>query len=90
MTYRDMSKTLLHTEKPQELKRLQEAGILEQTLDEVTDLFDDQEQTIIEQMTADLADDLTELERVQEINRARMVAREVGANDLAEFWRSSG
>lgn len=90
MTYRDMSKTLLKTENSEELKRLQKAGILEQTLEGVDELFDDQEQTIIEQITADLPDDLTEEERTQEMNRARMVAREVGASDLAEFWRSSG
>ncbi|TWJ13517.1 hypothetical protein [Geobacter argillaceus] len=90
MSYREMSKTLLQQENPRELKRLKEAGILEQTVVEVGELFDDQEQTIVEQMTADLPAGMSDLERTQEENMARIVAREVTAHDLAEFWRSGG
>jgi len=87
MSYREMSKTLLN-QHPEEKKHLQEAGILDQALDEVSGLFNDQEQTIIAQMTSDLPADLPYQERVQEMNRARSVAREVVAADLAEFWAS--
>ncbi len=86
--YAEMAKFLLEKKNPHELARLKEEGILEEVLRDVQETFSQEEADIVREMTKDLPQDLPYMERVQEMNRAQSVAREITAADLAEFWQS--
>ena len=85
-TYAQTAKTFLQKNNKQELARLEKEGKLDQFMKDTEELFGDQEQTIIHQMTRDLPDEY--LERVRSQNMARMVAREVTNNDMTEFLKN--
>ncbi|GAB7026020.1 hypothetical protein [Geotalea toluenoxydans] len=86
--YAEMSKTLIQDKNPLELKRMQEEGILDEVLQEAQATFSHQEADIVREMTEDLSADLPYLQRVQAMNRAQSVAREIATADMAEFWQS--
>ena len=88
MSYADMTKTLLETQNPQELQRLKAVGILDEVLKETEAVYGQQEADIVREMTQDLPADLPYQERVQAMNRAQSVAREITSADLTEFWQS--
>ena len=88
MRYTEMSKELLKNQNPPELERLQREGKLDEVLQEAQKTFSQQEADIVREMTQDLPEDLPYQKRVQEMNRAQNVAREMAAADLQEFWQS--
>lgn len=59
MRYAEMSKTLLQAENPQELARLKQAGLLDETLQNVQEMYSQQESDMVRQMTADLPENLS-------------------------------
>ena len=87
MSYKEIAKTYLQENNPQELERLKAEGKDALFLREVEKAYDEQEQFLIQQMTEDLPDD--PIERARALNMARMIAREVGASDLGEFLAKS-
>jgi len=72
--YSQTAKAFLQRNNPQELVRLEKEGKMAQFVEDLDELFEDQEQTIIDQMTKNLPDKY--LERVRSQNMSRMVARD--------------
>jgi hypothetical protein len=87
MDYREMSIKLLQSENPQELKRLQSEGLMEEVMAEVERTGLEIEQEMISQMENDLPPNTPYLQKVQAMNNARLVAQEVAAQTITEFWR---
>jgi hypothetical protein len=81
--YQEMAVSYLKAKNPEELKRLESEGKLSEFLEDVRELYEDQEATIYQQMTRDLPS--KQLPRMQRINQAKSVAQEVTAKDLTEF-----
>ena len=70
--YRKMAQQHLIRENPQELQRLKREGKLQTFLENVDEVFNDQEKTIVEQMVN--KDESDFLKRVQQANMAQMAA----------------
>lgn len=71
----------------EELQRMEAEGTLDQFMKDLDRDYQDQEALIVRQMTEEnLPEDY--LEKVQTLNQARSVAREVCLNDLREFLES--
>ena len=85
-TYSQMTQVFLQQNNKQELARLEEEGTLDQFMNDVEELFGDQEQLIIRQMSKNLPDEY--LERVRSLQQAEMVARETTTQDLTEFLKN--
>lgn len=89
MNYREMSVKLLQSENPRELQRLKNEGLLVEVMDEVERTGLEIEQDMIKQMEADLPSNTPYLQKVQAMNNARLVAQEMAAKTIAEFWRGN-
>ena len=85
-TYSQMTQVFLQQNNKQELARLEKEGTLDQFINDVEELFGDQEQLIIRQMSKNLPDEY--LERVRSLQQAEMVARETTTQDLTEFLKN--
>jgi len=85
-TYSQMTQVFLQQNNKQELARLEKEGTLDQFMNDVEELFGDQEQLIIRQMSKNLPDEY--LERVRSLQQAEMVARETTTQDLTEFLKN--
>ncbi len=81
--YSQMSREFLKTNNPEELERLKKEGKLQEFEKDLTDLYEDQEQTIVEQMTKDLPENYED--RAVSLKQAKMVAREQSRADMKEF-----
>ena len=88
MNYASLSMEVLKHCNPREMERLQREGKLEETIKEAEEFFDDQEISMVRQMTKDLPENLPFMERIQKMNQARDAAREIVSQNLAEFWKS--
>ena len=82
-TYPQIAQAYLKKNNPQELKRLKEEGKLEEFLQDVEEVFGDQETEIIQRMSKNLPENF--LERARSLNQAKMVARDRTRSDLTEF-----
>ena len=84
--YKQMTLTYLEQNNPQELTRLKTENELTEFLNLMEEQYEDQEQTIIRQMSENLPDEY--LERVKSLEQAQMVAEETTTQHLTEFLTS--
>jgi hypothetical protein len=84
--YKQMTLTYLERNNPQELANLKKEGDLTKFLGMMEEQYEDQEQTIIRQMSENLPDKY--LERVSRLEQAKMVAEETTTQHLTEFLAS--
>jgi hypothetical protein len=84
--YKQMTLTYLEQNNPQELTRLKTENELTEFLNLMEEQYEDQEQTIIRQMSENLPDEY--LERVRSLEQAKMVAEETTTQYLTEFLAS--
>ncbi|MGW8158718.1 MAG: hypothetical protein ACWGKN_09430 [Desulfoprunum sp.] len=84
--YKQMTVEYLQQHDPDDLKRMENEGVLEEFLEGIEKDHRETERTIFKQMTENLPED--DLKRSQEENRARDVAREISTSYLNEFLTS--
>jgi hypothetical protein len=88
MRITEISKALLQSENPEELKRLQEEGALQEILENVEAFYSEHEEATIRQLHRDIEkENLSYQEEVGRKNMAAMCAREITTNDIEEFWK---
>ena len=84
--YKQMTVEYLQQHDPDDLKRMESEGVLEEFLEGIEKDHRETEKAIFKQMTENLPED--DLKRSQEENRARDVAREISTSYLNEFLTS--
>ena len=84
--YGQMAAEYLQQHDPEDLKRMEKEGVLNEFLEGIEKDHRETERTIFKQMTEDLPEDA--LKRKQAVNQARDVAREISTSYLNEFLTS--
>lgn len=82
-TYPEMAQTYLQKNNPTELQRLKKKGKLNEFLQDVEEVFGEQETEIIAEMSEKLPKET--VERMKSLEQAQRVAREATTRDLTEF-----
>jgi hypothetical protein len=84
--YKQMTVEYLQQHDPDDLKRMESEGVLEEFLEGIEKDHRETEKAIFKQMTEELPED--RLKRMQKENQARDVAREISTSYLNEFLGS--
>lgn len=84
--YKQMTVEYLQQHDPDDLKRMEREGVLEEFLEGIEKDHRETERSIYKQMTEELPED--RLERKRKENQARDVAREISTSYLNEFLGS--
>ena len=88
MKYSQTAKSYLKENNQAEMNRLQTEGKEKEFLQDVDQVFGDQEETIMRQMLRKQDETTDPIRAAKQANMARMIAREQTGHDLGEFLKN--